>query len=100
MHWVAIAADHQGQGLSKPLLSAVLRRLVELGHTKAYLTTSTERPVALALYRLLGSWRYESSNARPSARHFVSAALVFLGFDLLPGLCNNSSTLPRCRRFA
>jgi GNAT superfamily N-acetyltransferase len=54
IHWVAIARDYQGRGLSKPLLSAVCRRLLDLGHTKAYLTTSTHRPVAVALYRRFG----------------------------------------------
>jgi GNAT superfamily N-acetyltransferase len=54
VHWVAIANDYQGRGLSKPLLSAVLRRMVELGHTKAYLTTSRDRPVAVHLYRRFG----------------------------------------------
>jgi GNAT superfamily N-acetyltransferase len=54
VHWVAVAEEYQGQGLSKPLLSAVCQRFVELGHTKAYLTTSSERPRAVALYRRLG----------------------------------------------
>lgn len=54
VHWVAIAQEYQGQGLGKSLLSIVLHRLVELGHTKAYLTTSTERPAAVALYRRFG----------------------------------------------
>jgi GNAT superfamily N-acetyltransferase len=54
VHWVAVAGDHQGRGLSKPLMSAVLRRMAELGHTKAYLTTSAERPIAVSLYRRFG----------------------------------------------
>jgi GNAT superfamily N-acetyltransferase len=54
IHWVAVVEEYQGQGLSKPLLSAVCRRLAELGHTRAYLTTSTERPVAVALYQRFG----------------------------------------------
>jgi GNAT superfamily N-acetyltransferase len=54
IHWVAIAEQYQGQGLSKPLLSAVCQRLVALRHTKAYLTTSSERPRAVALYRRFG----------------------------------------------
>ena len=54
VHWVAMASEYQGQGLSKPLLAAVLQRLVELGHTKAYLTTSRDRPVAVSLYRRFG----------------------------------------------
>ncbi len=54
VHWVAVASDYQGRGLSKPMLGAVLRRLVDLGHTKAYLTTSRTRPVAINLYRSFG----------------------------------------------
>jgi GNAT superfamily N-acetyltransferase len=54
LHWVAMAGEQQGQGLSKPLLSAVLQRMVDLGHTAAYLTTDVSRPVAVALYRRFG----------------------------------------------
>ncbi len=54
VHWVAIAGEYQGQGLSKPLLSAILQRMVELGHTAAYLTTGHDRPIAVALYRSFG----------------------------------------------
>jgi ribosomal protein S18 acetylase RimI-like enzyme len=54
VHWVAIHPVHQGLGLAKPLLSAVCGRLKELGYTKAYLTTSTERVVAMRLYRGFG----------------------------------------------
>lgn len=54
IHWVAVAGEYQGRGLSKSLMSAVCQRLVELGHTKAYLTTSRERAVAVALYRRFG----------------------------------------------
>jgi GNAT superfamily N-acetyltransferase len=54
VHWVALARDYHGQGLSKPLLGAVCQRLLELGHTKAYLTTSRRRPAAIALYSSFG----------------------------------------------
>jgi GNAT superfamily N-acetyltransferase len=54
VHWVAVAEGYQGRGLGKALLSATLRRLVELGHTKAYLTTSRDRPKAVGLYRYFG----------------------------------------------
>lgn len=54
VHWVAVAGKYQGRGLSKPLLSIVLRRMVDLGHTAAYLTTDRARPVAVALYRSFG----------------------------------------------
>jgi GNAT superfamily N-acetyltransferase len=54
VHWVAVAEAHQGRGLGKALMSVVCRRLVDLGHTKAYLTTSRDRPNAVALYRAFG----------------------------------------------
>jgi len=54
IHWVAILPDYQGRGLSKPLLAQALRRLRELGHSRAYLTTSAERTVALRLYERFG----------------------------------------------
>lgn len=50
IHWVAILPQWQGRGLSKPLMSIVCNRLRGLGHTRAYLTTSTVRIVALNLY--------------------------------------------------
>jgi len=54
VHWVAIVPAEQGRGLAKPLLAAVCRRLLELGHRQAYLTTSTLRVPALNLYFLFG----------------------------------------------
>ena len=54
VHWVAIVPDFQGRGLAKPLLSAVCGRLRELGHTRAYLTSSTSRIPALNLYSGFG----------------------------------------------
>lgn len=54
VHWVAIHPEHQGRGLAKPLMSRVCRRLRELGHTQAYLTTSSARLPAINLYRHFG----------------------------------------------
>ncbi len=50
IHWVAIIPDCQGQGLAKPLLSCACRRLFDLGHERAYLTTDTRRLKAINLY--------------------------------------------------
>jgi GNAT superfamily N-acetyltransferase len=44
----------QGRGLAKPLMSIVCRRLRELGHERAYLTTSTARIPAINLYLKFG----------------------------------------------
>jgi GNAT superfamily N-acetyltransferase len=54
IHWVAIVPEHQGRGLAKPLLTAVCNRLVELGHDRAYLVTSTARLPAISLYLRFG----------------------------------------------
>jgi len=54
IHWVAIVPGHQGLGLSKPLMTIVCDRLKALGHTKAYLTTSATRLIAVRLYRKFG----------------------------------------------
>ncbi|PQV63430.1 Ribosomal protein S18 acetylase RimI [Abditibacterium utsteinense] len=54
VHWVAIVPEYQGRRLARPLLWVIGQTLRELGHTSAVLTTSIERPVAIALYRTLG----------------------------------------------
>jgi GNAT superfamily N-acetyltransferase len=54
VHWVALLPDYQGRGLSKPLLASVCTRLRELGHQRAYLSTSTERKRAIQLYLRFG----------------------------------------------
>jgi GNAT superfamily N-acetyltransferase len=54
VHWVAVVPEYQGRGLSKPLLSIVLHRMLELGDTRAYLRTSTARLPAINLYAGFG----------------------------------------------
>jgi len=54
VHWVAIVPDSQGRGLSRPLMTTACRRLRELGHNKAYLTTSAARTAAIHLYLRFG----------------------------------------------
>lgn len=53
VHWVAITPEHQGRGLSKPLLARVLHRLAE-EHDKCYLVTSSARIPAISLYLKFG----------------------------------------------
>lgn len=54
IHWVAIAPEMQGKGLSKPLMSIACKRLKELGHERAYLVTDTARIAAIHLYLQFG----------------------------------------------
>ena len=54
VHWVAVVPEHQGRGLSKPLMALTLNRLRELGHERAYLSTATVRPPAINLYLKFG----------------------------------------------
>lgn len=61
IHWVGIAQEHQGKGLSRPLVAAALLRLRELGHRNAYLTTQAPSWVAIRVYLQLGF--------RPTRRH-------------------------------
>ena len=54
VHWLAVVPGMQGRGLSKPMLSLALKRMIELGHRKAYLTTSSARLPAISLYLKFG----------------------------------------------
>jgi GNAT superfamily N-acetyltransferase len=54
IHWVAIVPNLQGQGAGKGLVSALCTRLIELGHERAYLRTSTGRVPAVNLYLKFG----------------------------------------------
>jgi GNAT superfamily N-acetyltransferase len=54
IHWLYVLPDWQGQGLGRALLTFALHRLAELGHDRAYLTTSTGRPAAIRLYLRYG----------------------------------------------
>jgi GNAT superfamily N-acetyltransferase len=54
VHWVAIHPAHQGRGLAKPLLSHVCALLRDLGHERTFLTTSSARIPAIALYLRFG----------------------------------------------
>ena len=50
LHWVAVKREHQGKGLSKPLISHVLHRMKDLGYTHAKIPTQTNTWVACKIY--------------------------------------------------
>lgn len=52
--WVSVDAAHQGQGLSKAIVSLAMRRLRGFGYRSAYLTTQTESWLAIRLYHRFG----------------------------------------------
>lgn len=54
VHNVAMKSSHDGRGLSKPLMAAVLLRMRELGHADCELGTSTARFPAINLYVKFG----------------------------------------------
>ena len=54
IHWLAIMPEQQGNGLAKPLLTVICKRLKELGHSKTYLTTQSVRIPAINLYAKFG----------------------------------------------
>lgn len=54
VHWVAMVPEFQGRGLAKPLIARVLQLLRAHEHLRAILTTSLQRPRAIALYRGFG----------------------------------------------
>ena len=54
VHNVCMLPSHTGRGLSKPLLSVVLRRQAELGHTECRLSTTTRKLEAINLYAKFG----------------------------------------------
>lgn len=54
VHWVAVVPSRQGKGYARLLVSAVCRRIRELGDSKAYLATQPERWRAVRLYRGFG----------------------------------------------
>lgn len=50
IHWVAVSKDYQGKGLAKPMMTAAMNRMWDLGHRRAYLITQTPRTGAIKLY--------------------------------------------------
>jgi len=64
VHWVALLPEYQGRGLSKPLMTAVCKRLRELAHTRAYLSTIIQRKAAIQLYLRFGFVPFVTNDAQ------------------------------------
>ena len=54
LHWVAVKREYQGKGLSKPLITHVLREMNKLGHVRAKIPTQTNTWLACKVYMDLG----------------------------------------------
>ena len=54
LHWVAVRKDKQGHGLSKPLITHVLRHMKSLGYQRAVVPTQTTTWLACHVYLDLG----------------------------------------------
>lgn len=62
VHWLAVIPEHQALGLGKALFCLACRRLAELGHTRAYLSTARERTAAVSLYKACGFTELETGD--------------------------------------
>ncbi len=54
LHWVAVKREYQGKGLSKPLITYVLKVMRNLGYTHAKIPTQTNTWLACKVYLDLG----------------------------------------------
>lgn len=76
VHYVAIIPEFQGRGLAKPLMTAVLERLKELGHSTAYLATASERLPAINLYLRFGFNPVVREPSEAAAWDFIQTQLA------------------------
>lgn len=54
LHWIAVKREYQGKGLSKPLITYVLKLMKTLGYTHAKIPTQTNTWLAVKIYLDLG----------------------------------------------
>jgi mycothiol synthase len=64
LHWVAIAREHQGLGLCRPLVAAAMRLMRGLGHKRAMLTTQPKSWKGIRVYLNLGWKPYDDGSAK------------------------------------
>jgi GNAT superfamily N-acetyltransferase len=76
IHWLAVVPACQRHGIGRALLAAACRRLVRLGHSSAYLMTSTARIAAIRLYLGFGFVPEPRSTAEQQVWEALLACLV------------------------
>ena len=54
LHWVSVRRDHQGRGLSKPLICEAFRIMKSLGYARVIVPTQTNTWLAVKVYLDLG----------------------------------------------
>jgi GNAT superfamily N-acetyltransferase len=75
VHWVAVLPEWERRGIGHRLLVATCHRLKELGHKKAFLTTSPVRLEALHLYLSLGFFPRVSGPSDREIWHEIASSL-------------------------
>jgi GNAT superfamily N-acetyltransferase len=77
VHWVVVARAHQGRGIMRGMMTAVLARMAR-SHTRAMMGTNTARTAAVKVYLDAGFTPWEEELATPELAHgwrLVQAAL-------------------------
>lgn len=80
LHWVAVKRVYQGKGLSKPLISYVLKVMKSLGYTHAKIPTQTTTWLAVKIYLDFGF--------KPVPEN---AANIYKGWCIIKTLINHKS---------
>ena len=89
LHWVSVEKEHQGRGLSKPLLTRALRLMRDLGYKSAKVPTQTNTWLAVKIYLDLGFVPFE-----PNAQKSEYGYRIVRTLTDHPAL-SNFSALPR-----
>lgn len=55
-HWLAVREEYKGKGLSKPLITKVMKEMYKLGHKASILHSQTHTFLAIKVYESLG-WK-------------------------------------------